>query len=320
MEKLKTNVGLLSMYVLFASMGFFTTFGQLSKTASIITGSGAVIGLGICVYLTITIDKALRTLEEKCIEQENITRNKELLLSLVIHDLKGPAQHISLLAQLIDRGDIQSQDYQRLAKQIHNSANRHFELVNRLIEWTRMEVNMKEHSAICNIHEVTEEICSQFRAACEKKEITLMNYVDPFFMSTASKVVLQSVIGNMVHNSVKFTPGGGIITVSATKTISGIEISVSDTGLGMTKESAEKLFSPGKRYVTAGTMNEKGSGIGLILCNELVKKAGGSIRVQSTPGKGSTFTFSLPVTNALSTVPAPGKLYYIHQFFSTILS
>lgn len=320
MEKVKTNAVLFTTYILFASIEILAIFGKTQGATSIILGSVAAIGLGACVYLTITLDKGFRTLNEKCTEQENITRNKELLLSLIIHDLKGPAQHISLLAQMINRGDLKSQDYPQLAKQIHNSANRHFELVNRLIEWTRMEVNLQEHATVCDVHEVTEEICNQYKSACEKKELTLMNYVDPCFMSTASKVVLQSVIGNMIHNSVKFTPGGGIITVSATKTMNGIEISVSDTGLGMTKESAEKLFSPGKRYVTAGTMNEKGSGIGLILCNELVKKAGGNIRVQSTPGKGSTFTFSLPIRQQANAVPATGRLYYFQQFLSTILS
>lgn len=320
MEKVKTNAVLFTTYILFASIEILAIFGKTQGATSIILGSVAAIGLGACVYLTITLDKGFRTLNERCTEQENITRNKELLLSLIIHDLKGPAQHISLLAQMINRGDLKSQDYPQLAKQIHNSANRHFELVNRLIEWTRMEVNLQEHATVCDVHEVTEEICNQYKSACEKKELTLMNYVDPCFMSTASKVVLQSVIGNMIHNSVKFTPGGGIITVSATKTMNGIEISVSDTGLGMTKESAEKLFSPGKRYVTAGTMNEKGSGIGLILCNELVKKAGGNIRVQSTPGKGSTFTFSLPIRQQANAVPATGRLYYFQQFLSTILS
>ena len=106
--------------------------------------------------------------------------------------------------------------------------------------------------------------------------------------------MLKIIIRNLISNAIKFTNQGGKITVSAKKEPDRVEITISDNGVGMTKETISKLFRIETSNTTSGTANEKGSGLGLILCKELVEKHGGRIRVESRLGKGSSFKFTLP--------------------------
>lgn len=103
-------------------------------------------------------------------------------------------------------------------------------------------------------------------------------------------------LGRLLSNAIKFTNSTGEISISASKKDSFIEIAVSDNGVGMDEGTRNKLFSSETHETTVGTANEKGSGLGLMLCKEFVEKHGGEIWVQSELGKGSVFKFNLPLT------------------------
>jgi len=103
-----------------------------------------------------------------------------------------------------------------------------------------------------------------------------------------------SVIRNLISNAIKFTPQGGKVDVEAKIKVDFVEVSVSDTGVGMSKETIEKLFKIETSFTSRGTENEKGSGLGLMLCRDFVEQHGGTIWAESEKGKGSKFTFSIP--------------------------
>src|SRR5206468_4140788 len=105
---------------------------------------------------------------------------------------------------------------------------------------------------------------------------------------------IDVVIRNLISNAIKFTPTNGIITVSAKDLGSEVQVSVADTGMGMTPEVLAKIFKSNVFYTSSGTNNEMGSGLGLVLCKDFVKNNGGKIHAESTVGKGSTFIFTLP--------------------------
>jgi signal transduction histidine kinase len=112
------------------------------------------------------------------------------------------------------------------------------------------------------------------------------------------KNAIASVLRNLIDNAIKFTPEGGKIVVSSKKINNFVEVSVTDTGLGISSEDIEKIFSSDINFTTIGTHNEKGSGLGLLLCKEFVEKNGGTIEVTGKPEKGSVFKFTIPFTVA----------------------
>jgi len=106
------------------------------------------------------------------------------------------------------------------------------------------------------------------------------------------------LLRNLINNAIKFTPEGGQIKVATQQRLTSLEISITDNGVGMTGEQTAKLFQKNQNMTTQGTSGEKGTGLGLQLCQEIVAKNGGAIWANSTKGEGSTFTFSLPMATA----------------------
>jgi signal transduction histidine kinase len=113
----------------------------------------------------------------------------------------------------------------------------------------------------------------------------------------ADKNMVKTILRNLISNAIKFTNKNGSVNAGASVTVNNVEISVCDSGIGMTEETMAKLFRLDANLSTHGTENEKGTGLGLILCREFVEKHGGKIWVESEPGKGSTFKFIIPFNN-----------------------
>jgi two-component system sensor histidine kinase/response regulator len=128
-----------------------------------------------------------------------------------------------------------------------------------------------------------------------EKEIELILEVEEELAVLADKDMLETVIRNLISNSIKFTPRNGSIIVTADKVGDMVEFSISDSGVGMSKETMSKLFRMNEFVTTVGTENEKGTGLGLLLCYEFIKRHGGLLEVESREGEGSTFSFSIPL-------------------------
>ena len=127
------------------------------------------------------------------------------------------------------------------------------------------------------------------------KSITLTSAIDPDIFVMADERMLSSILENLISNSIKFTERGGTITVSNLIVKNFAEICISDTGVGMDKEELGRLFRIDQSHSHKGTDGEVGTGLGLILCHEMISKLGGTIHVVSEKGKGSSFYFTLPV-------------------------
>jgi signal transduction histidine kinase len=146
-----------------------------------------------------------------------------------------------------------------------------------------------------DVYDLVTEAFELFQAAARQKAITLRNTVPPGTMVYADYAMVYTVLRNLMSNALKFIPkGGGHIEMSAQQKDTTIEVAVSDTGVGIPKEDLSKLFRIDIRYSHAGTDGEEGTGLGLILCKELVKKNRGTIGAESTVGQGTTFRFTLP--------------------------
>jgi len=138
-----------------------------------------------------------------------------------------------------------------------------------------------------------EENKELLKAQAQNKRITLVNESQEKVLIDAHKNSINTVVRNLISNAIKFTPEGGTITLKSSRQNGSAVTSIADTGVGMSQNVIDKLFRLDSKHSTKGTANEKGTGLGLILCKEFVEKNGGKIWVNSKEGEGTVFYFSL---------------------------
>lgn len=252
-------------------------------------------------FLTTAIDitkrkqteEALRESEEKLLQ---LNAQKDKFFSIISHDLRNPFSAIigfsELLADQIKENDYESIDM--YAKLIEQSSKQALNLLMNLLEWSRAQTGRIEFNPEkLNLEDVIEENQMHFSAIAEQKAITIKKVIPYDLTVFADRPMLSTVLRNLISNAIKFSGNKGKIKISAKKSCEEIIVSVSDNGVGIVPERLEKLFRLDESESTQGTNNEKGTGLGLILCKEFVEKHGGKIWAQSKPGKGTTFYFTL---------------------------
>ena len=171
-----------------------------------------------------------------------------------------------------------------------------FDLLNNLLEWSRSQTgSIKYNPTTISLSAMVNDLLLLLNQTAEKKGIQLSSAISEDCSVYVDEKMIQTVIRNLVSNALKFTESGGIVRIESRTREDETEIVVSDTGLGIPAEHLGKLFSISENYSTTGTDMERGTGLGLILCKEFVEKNGGTIRVKSEPGKGSEFSFTVPI-------------------------
>lgn len=249
----------------------------------------------------------MRDISERKAAEEEINHKNELLTSLlkekdkffsiIAHDLSSPFQTFWGLTEMMtdDDADYTHEEYVEMSKKLNKLARNLYVLLRNLLEWAQMQKGaMDFEPESFSISDVLDPIIETSLTRCEQKGISLINTIEPEISLLADKKMVNSILMNLISNAIKFTSRGGSVSVSA-KTIndSTIEISVTDTGIGMTKDKLKKLFKLGEKTKSEGTDGELSTGLGLMLCKEFVEKNGGKIRVESKPGIGSKFYFTL---------------------------
>ncbi len=230
-------------------------------------------------------------------EELTIANNsKDKLFSIISHDIKNPLSHISgVTLQLFD--SIEHQDLNKAkynVDELNESAKQLSLLVENLLGWAQSQKQSISYNPDdFNLKELCSEVINLVKFSASKKRIKITDKVNSNVGIYADKNMINTVIRNLLTNSIKFTPACGEIIIDAKSIDSVVEIKVIDNGIGMSKEIVDRLFSSGK--TTLGTSNEKGTGLGLMLVKEFVNKNAGSIRVESAIGDGSTFIITLPL-------------------------
>lgn len=259
--------------------------------------AGKIIG-----YNGVTRDISERKKTEQILkEQDNQLRElistKDKLFSIIAHDLRSPFNSIlgfsDLLIDSTECNDIE--ETKQFAKIINTSTSNTLVLLDNLLEWANTQSGKNKFTPVTlNFKPIIKEIFDILNSTAEIKNISL-NYKESIQVDVfADENMLKTILRNLISNGIKFTNTNGQIDVYALQKQNFIEITVSDNGVGMNEEIQNNLFKIDKKVTTSGTLNEKGSGLGLILCKEFVEKHGGKIRVKSELGKGSSFIFTLP--------------------------
>ncbi len=239
-------------------------------------------------------------IELKNEELQRVNAEKDKFFSIIAHDLRGPFSGFLGLTELLAERlpGMKPDETQQIAFLMRKSATNLFQLLGNLLEWSRMQRGIISFDPVSQSLEpkITESLTFALEAA-KKKNITI-NYELPQDLAVfADDNMLKSIIRNLVSNAVKFTHNGGNITISA-KTVPGnlIEISITDTGIGMDQDQLDRLFHIDAKTSRQGTEGESSTGIGLILCKDFITKHGGKLWAKSEVNKGSIFIFTLPGT------------------------
>lgn len=241
--------------------------------------------------------EALR--EKKRMEDQlrDLYASRDKLMSIISHDLKSPFNGILGLSNLLlqDYDEFKEDERKEFVENIQISAQTAFKLLENLLEWSRIQTGkIRFNFEELNLSRLVFDNFILLQASAEKKQIRLDNQTPPDCFIMADLNSMLTVIRNLLNNAIKFTPKGGRIKVTAHQHDNFWEVSIRDNGIGIKPDDLPKLFKTGETVKTRGTENEKGTGLGLLLCKEFVEKNGGTIHVESTLGQGSNFIFTVP--------------------------
>ena len=238
--------------------------------------------------------EALKASEAKL---KDLNATKDKFFSIIAHDLKGPFNGIIGLSEILkeEAENLDVSSITEYAAMIHSSALQSHRLLENLLSWARIQEGKMSFKPVSNeLYSVVSEVILLFKDISGRKKIDIINKV-PFLLNvTADTEMLKTILRNLISNAVKFTGINGKVRISASAGTSEVEIVVGDNGGGIRADNLCKLFSIDNAFTTRGTENEKGTGLGLVLCKEFVERHGGCISVKSKSGKGSKFKFTLP--------------------------
>lgn len=239
---------------------------------------------------------------EKLLEQnkaklaEVIAANKKFI-SIIGHDLRGPFSSILGALEMLKDGleEYSTNEIEKYLDIASNSANKTLSLLDNLLAWNTLQNIDKIYSPVrLNLYKLVDEEIENQSIRAAQKEIVIYTSINPDLVVVADIQMIRSVVRNLISNALKFSNTGSEITVSASEKDQFVEIQVEDNGVGISAEDIKRLFNPEMRYSTQGTLNEQGTGLGLIICKEFVEMHGGRISVESEPGNGSRFKITLP--------------------------
>ena len=226
-----------------------------------------------------------------------LNATKDKFFSIIAHDLKNPISNFRDMTKVL----VESQDsftkseVSEYLSMLNNSADSLFGLLENLLEWSRSQRGIIKYEPVhLDFTYLANNVVSLTLPLAQAKKIELCSTVPENFIIDADVNMINTVLRNLVSNAIKFTDENGRIEISATDHEYYSEFTVSDSGVGISPDNLKKLFHISENFSTLGTSNEKGTGIGLILCKEFIDKHGGRIWAESEFGVGTKFSFTIP--------------------------
>jgi len=232
------------------------------------------------------------------LELQNATKDK--FFSIISHDLKNPIASIIGFSEILKDNykDIERSKVESFASIIYKSSTFTLYLLQNLLEWSRIQTgSIKPDKTSFNLSNLIQTIIESSEGQTKVKELTILTNFSSDLSVYADQKMIATVLRNLIANAIKFTPNGNSITISAQEKVINqkkiVETIIKDTGIGISEENRVNIFKIEHNYQSLGTNKEKGTGLGLILCNEFITQNNGTIRVESEEHVGSSFIFTL---------------------------
>lgn len=272
-------------------------FIDIEQIATIIFKNGKPFAIqGIARDIT-ERKKAERQLLKYADELKELNTNKNKLFSIIAHDLKSPFHGLLGVSNILasELNNLSPGEVSSLAIGLHKSIQQQYTLVEKLLDWSRLQTGRISFSPEpLNLFNIAEEVLISLKLNFDEKKIKLVNEITPGHIIYADSYMLSCILQNLISNAIKFSHSNGIIKIKNISAGDFTEVQVSDSGVGIPDDKISKLFESDSGIVTIGTANEKGTGLGLMLCQDFVAKHDGKIWAENNSGGGSTFKFWIP--------------------------
>jgi two-component system sensor histidine kinase/response regulator len=233
--------------------------------------------------------------QKQVLEETNAFKDK--LFSIIAHDLRNPFNGLLLLSEILKfkLDEMNTEEIKTMINLIYYSTKDGYELLENLLEWNRSQNGkIKFQPVQTDITKLIHGNVQFLSPLAFTKDIEIKAGNTESLVFRVDQRMTDSIIRNLITNAIKFTPNNGSVSISATRIANTLEIKVSDTGMGIPKSTQDSLFNLSEKKSRPGTANERGTGLGLLLCKEFVDRHQGRIEVESSEDEGSTFTVSLP--------------------------
>jgi PAS domain S-box-containing protein len=240
-------------------------------------------------------EEALRDSEQKL---RIANRTKDRFFSLIAHDLKNPFHSIMGLTHLLKANfkEIADDDRMSIVENIHSATETTYQLLLNLLDWARLqEGKIKLKTENFKLAEVVKESINLSKPKIKEKSLYLSSDINQELEVIADKNMVRTITRNLLSNSIKFTEPAGNIHIAARRLFKYVEISVTDSGIGINEDDQKVLFQVDKRSIEDSLETQQGTGLGLVLCKEFVEMNQGKIWAESRVGEGSVFYFTLPL-------------------------
>lgn len=244
------------------------------------------------------IQQKVQAIEEKNRELEKINQIKDKLIAVIAHDLKNPFNTISGYSELLVSRyhSFEKKEVQEFLKIINESSAKGNYLLDNLLQWYRLQtMSLKFLPLQLNLYNIVKDELLFYTSIAQDRGVNIINSIPQGITIHADSNMLKTIIRNLVANALKYTDKNGTISISATYDNREVTVAVEDSGRGIDPLIKEKLFTGEHGVTSTGQGGEKGSGLGLILCKDFVEMHHGRIWVESEPGKGAKFFFTLPI-------------------------
>jgi two-component system, sensor histidine kinase and response regulator len=236
-------------------------------------------------------------LEQRTSKLTEIVSTNGKFLAIIAHDLRSPFSSIIGILELLKLSlkEFNKAEIEEYVDIIYKSANNTLVLLDNLLVWAVSQNKEKNFKPVkIDLYELLREEIENLKTLAGQKQIGINHSVEPGLNVTADLQMVKTILRNLISNAIKYTNTNGQITINALENKQNVEISVKDNGIGISPDIQKKLFKIDFLHSSPGTDNEKGTGLGLLLCKEFVELHGGNIRVESAEGKGCMISFSLP--------------------------
>ncbi|HTJ50417.1 MAG TPA: two-component regulator propeller domain-containing protein, partial [Cyclobacteriaceae bacterium] len=239
-------------------------------------------------------------LESTVEELQKLNKTKDHFFSILAHDLKNPISALTGISDFLKNNfsKLEKREAQNYLNSIHRSSGAVYDLLINLLNWSQMQSKKIDYvPSDFDIKEIIQKNITLLEQQFTSKHIVVTHQLKDSYPIYADYNMIDAVIRNVLSNSIKFTEYNGSVNITIEENTDAVTLGITDNGVGMTHEQLEKLFSVDKNNVSVGTAGERGTGLGLVITKEFVVANKGDLRVESMPGRGTSFFITLPKSN-----------------------
>ncbi len=228
---------------------------------------------------------------------QKLHTQKNRLISIISHDFRQPLTNLDQILSFYLTNKISKEEFDQWLPEIKHKLDSTQNLISNLLKWAKQSINeFQLNKTTIGLHDLTNSIINDFKDIIESKKLKVINQVSTNQNIYIDKNTLELCLRNLISNAIKFCEKEDKIIITASKSENHTRVCIEDTGIGMSKQTAEKLFDSDDIISAIGTSQEKGSGIGAVLCKSFIEENDGNIWVEySEPNQGTKICFEVPV-------------------------